>query len=220
MKNKILIWITLAIALVAVIVVIFLNQSQVDVEIAEEHQQTPSIEGQPILGEADAPVTVIEFGDYKCPSCKAWDETVFPLLKEEYIDTGIVNFVHINTPFHGEESILAALASESMWHQNEDDFWEYHKEIYQNQPPTQQHDEPWITQEKLIDIASSINSDINLEQLANDIENESYMDNVLIDMELVEEFGVTQTPTIMVNHYQLNNPFEYEHLVRLIEMEE
>ena len=63
-----------------------------------------SIEGQPILGEANAPVTVVEFGDFKCPSCKAWGETIFPRLVSEYVDTGKVKFSYINVLFHGEES--------------------------------------------------------------------------------------------------------------------
>ncbi len=45
------------------------------------------------LGNADAAVTVIEYGSYTCPHCAAFAVNVFPLLKAEYIDTGKIKFV-------------------------------------------------------------------------------------------------------------------------------
>ena len=75
----------------------------------------PPIEGQPTLGESDAPVTVVEFGDFKCPACKAWGERVFPELIKDYVETGKVKFSYINVLFHGEESKLGSLAAESVF---------------------------------------------------------------------------------------------------------
>lgn len=46
------------------------------------------------LGNADAPVTIIEYASYTCPHCARFHEEVFPLLKSEYIDTGKVLFIH------------------------------------------------------------------------------------------------------------------------------
>lgn len=46
------------------------------------------------LGEADAPVEVIEYASYTCPHCGTFHENVLPRLKEEYIDTGKVRFVY------------------------------------------------------------------------------------------------------------------------------
>ena len=42
----------------------------------------PSIKGQPVLGKDDAPVTVVEFGDYKCPSCKVFNSDIFPKIQK------------------------------------------------------------------------------------------------------------------------------------------
>jgi len=47
-----------------------------------------------ILGEPDAPVTIIEYASYTCPHCARFHEEVFPLMKAEYIDTGKVQFIH------------------------------------------------------------------------------------------------------------------------------
>jgi len=45
------------------------------------------------IGAEDAPVTVIEYASFTCPHCQRFHETVFPQVKENYIDTGKVRFV-------------------------------------------------------------------------------------------------------------------------------
>lgn len=45
-----------------------------------------------VLGEADAPVTMIEYASYTCPHCATFHDEVWPTLKEEYVDTGRVRF--------------------------------------------------------------------------------------------------------------------------------
>lgn len=47
-----------------------------------------------VLGDADAPVTVIEYASYTCPHCATFHADQFKKLKTDYIDTGKVNFVH------------------------------------------------------------------------------------------------------------------------------
>jgi protein-disulfide isomerase len=50
-------------------------------------QKFIGIDDDPQLGNSDAKVTIIEFGDYQCPSCRAfWRETL-PRIKKEYVDT-------------------------------------------------------------------------------------------------------------------------------------
>jgi len=46
------------------------------------------------LGDADAPVEVIEYASFTCPHCAHFHENVFPDLKRDYIDTGKVRFIH------------------------------------------------------------------------------------------------------------------------------
>jgi protein-disulfide isomerase len=46
-----------------------------------------------ILGNADAPVTLVEYASYTCPHCATFHDTVFKNLKKDYIDTGKVKFV-------------------------------------------------------------------------------------------------------------------------------
>lgn len=50
------------------------------------------------IGSADAPVTVIEYASVTCPHCATFHETVFPAIKEKYVDTGQVRFVFREFP--------------------------------------------------------------------------------------------------------------------------
>src|SRR3989339_1412850 len=61
-----------------------------------------SIDDDPILGDKNAPITIIEFSDYECPFCKRHFTDTFPQIKSEYIDKGIVKLVYRDLPlsFH------------------------------------------------------------------------------------------------------------------------
>nr|WP_279388927.1 thioredoxin domain-containing protein [Baia soyae] len=45
---------------------------------------------QPVLGNKEVAVTILEVGDFKCPSCRGFKEDIFPQLKKDYIETGKV----------------------------------------------------------------------------------------------------------------------------------
>lgn len=52
-----------------------------------------TVEGDYVLGNADAPVTLVEYASVACPGCAAWHEGVYPDVKAKYIDTGKVKYV-------------------------------------------------------------------------------------------------------------------------------
>lgn len=201
--------------LMTALVVINNMKSEANNNISFDKQ--PPIEGQPTLGEPDAPVTVVEFGDFKCPACKAWGERVFPELIKDYVETGKVKFSYVNVLFHGEESKLGSLAAESVFEQNPNAYWDFHKELFKEQP-SQNHDALWITPDKILEVAKKFPS-IDVEKLKMDIEQQSAIKEVDKDSELVEEFKVEQTPSIMVNGTMLEDPFDYEKIKDLIEEE-
>lgn len=215
---KILVIFTMVVfALIVALVVLNNKSSESSKGEKETFDKPPNIEGQPVLGEVDAPVTIVEFGDFKCPSCKAWGETIFPQLVKDYVDIGKVNFSYINVLFHGEESTLGSLAAESVFKQNPDVYWNFHKALFEEQPD-EDHDTLWITEEKIIEIASTI-PNIDVEKLKTDIELQSDIEEVNKDTKLVEEFKVQFTPSIMVNGTMLEDPFDYEAIKNLIEKE-
>jgi len=66
----------------------------------------------PMLGDVDAPVTVVEFTDYQCPFCKRFSQSTFPFLKRDYIDTGKVRWLVRDLPlgFHNNARMAAQAA--------------------------------------------------------------------------------------------------------------
>jgi protein-disulfide isomerase len=62
--------------------------------LAQETGADPVIRPDFVLGQADAPVELIEYASFTCPHCANFHKTVFPQLKANYIDTGKVKFIH------------------------------------------------------------------------------------------------------------------------------
>ena len=87
-----------------------------------------------VLGDANAKVTIIEFGDYQCPSCRMFWREVEPRLKKEYVDTGKVKLVFADFPIvqiH-PEAMLAAMAVEYTTVQDKF-YWQYHDKVFREQ---------------------------------------------------------------------------------------
>src|SRR3990167_3005650 len=84
-----------------------------------------------VLGDQNAPVTIIEYGDYQCPFCGKFFKETEPTLRENYIKTGKVKFVYRDFAFLGQESLWAANAAQCAGEQGK--FWEYHDYLYGNQ---------------------------------------------------------------------------------------
>lgn len=220
MKNNKKIVVSTLILFAAIIgFVLFLNREKEETVSENSVKEHPPIENQPTIGESGAPVSIVEFGDYKCPSCKSWGETVYPKLEEEYINTGKANFSYVNVLFHGKESTLAALASESVYKQDPKAFWAFHKAVFAAQPESQNHDDQWVTTEKLLEIAKDHAPNVDLKQLEKDINAQETIEEVNKDDQLVKDYSVQFTPTIIINGTMLEDPFDYEKIVSLIEKE-
>lgn len=83
------------------------------------------------IGEENAPVVIVEYGDFQCPACQRFSQTTAEQLKTEYVQTGKVRFVFRQFAFLGDESQWAAEASECANEQGL--FWIYYDKLYQEQ---------------------------------------------------------------------------------------
>ena len=92
-----------------------------------------SVDDDPVLGNANAKVTIIEFGDYQCPSCRLfWRETE-PRLKKEYVDTGKVKLVFRDFPIKEIHPDATAAAMAAQCAADQGKYWEYHDRIFREQ---------------------------------------------------------------------------------------
>lgn len=90
---------------------------------------------QPYLGQEGAPVQIVEFGDYKCPACKNFNENIFPQIKADLVDTGKAQFYFINYPFINIDSTRSAQFAEAIYQElGNEAFWNFHKLLYEKQP--------------------------------------------------------------------------------------
>ena len=87
--------------------------------------------GDLIRGSQDALVTVIEFSDFQCPYCQQHFTDTQPVLDENFVDTGRVNWVfkHFPLDIH-PQAPAAAVASECAAEQGQ--FWEMHHLLFEN----------------------------------------------------------------------------------------
>ena len=87
----------------------------------------------PMLGRADAPVTLVEFSDYQCPFCQRFFTSVFPVLKKEYIDTGKVRYVFRDFPLDQLHPQARKAAEAAHCAGEEGKYWEMHEVLFRNQ---------------------------------------------------------------------------------------
>ena len=92
-----------------------------------------SIDDDPILGDVNARVTIVEFSDYQCPFCRIFWKNTFPQIKQQYIDTGKVRFVFRDYPQSKEhpQANMAAMAAQCASDQGK--YWEYHDKLFAEQ---------------------------------------------------------------------------------------
>ncbi|MES1034382.1 DsbA family protein [Bacillus pumilus] len=203
----------IAALLIGIFVVIGNKNSQE----AQTVDSKPSIKGQPVIGDKDAKVQIVEFGDYKCPSCKSFETDIFPKLKADYIDKGDVSFSFINLPLlvHGDGAVLAALASEEVWKEDPKNFWAFHEAVYQAQPDSEAE---WVTPAKLTELAKKTTK-IDTDKLKDNLSKKTYQPQLNTDDQLVNKYKVNSTPTIFINNKQVQNFYDYDEIKELIDQE-
>lgn len=172
-------------------------------------------EKQPALGSKDAPIKIVEFADFKCPSCKEFDQKILPELRKDFIDNKIVQYYFINYPIISQDSRTAAMASEAVYSQNPEEFWKYYDAIF-----TYQRNEHinWATSDYLVQIAKQSNIQVDYDKLKKDINNKIFVQAVKDDEAIGKKLGVNSTPTIYINGEKVSSKdtFNYSALKALI----
>lgn len=125
-SSKFVFWM---IGLVAVIIIafIFLGNHQKQDNTTQEAKIDYT--NQPYQGKSSAPVSIIEFGDYKCPNCKNFADNVIPVVKQELVDTGKAKLYYMNdTIINKTDAVRSAKFAESVYAElGNDTFWKFHE---------------------------------------------------------------------------------------------
>ena len=147
--------------------------------------------GSPIMGNPDAKITILEWGDYQCTFCYKFHQNTLDTLNEDFIKTGKVNLVFKDYPLNGPDSLLASEASYCA--QDQEKYWQYHDELYKNWGGEQTG---WITSDSLNPFATTINLD--LEKFNDCLDNHTHKDHVNIHYQFGKELGIDATPSFLV----------------------
>lgn len=108
--------------------------------------ETITVDDDPAIGPENAPVTMIEFSDFRCPFCGRYALETFPLLQANYGDR--VRFVYRDLPILGQASQIAAIAGHCASEQNK--FWEFHEWAFAHQQEfSPEAFDAWATSEGL-----------------------------------------------------------------------
>lgn len=162
-------------------------------------------EGDPFKGASDAPVTIVEFGDFRCGYCRRFlEQTISPLL-----DTygGSVRFVYRDYPILGNDSVSAAFAGECAMQQEK--FWEFHDLLYANQDN--------MTTEAFTQYATDLGMDVEAFTACLDSDETAAM--VQRDYEAGQSLGVSGTPTFFINGKMLVGAQPYQAFAQIIDQE-
>jgi protein-disulfide isomerase len=157
-----------------------------------------------IQGSADAPVTLVEYGDYECPYCGA----AYPIVKEVQARMGDrLRFVFRNFPIttshpHAEQAAEAAEAAAA-----QGSFWDMHDALYENQKR--------LGDEDLRAYAEELGLD--LERFGGELGEHVHEARVHEDFLSGVRSGVNGTPTFYINGARHDDSYELETLLAAVE---
>lgn len=146
----------------------------------------------PVLGSANAPVTIVEFSDYQCPYCGRHFQETYPLIKSQYVDTGKAKIVFMDFPlgFH-EQALPAANVARCAGEQGR--YWEMHDLLFENQATLGTETYKNLAQQLGLDMAKFNSCS----------ESGKYNSDIQADQTYGGQVGVGGTPSFFINGKQL-----------------
>jgi protein-disulfide isomerase len=164
----------------------------------------PANAGDHVQGSNDAPVTLVQYGDYECPYCGE----AYPIIKRlQKKMGGDLRFVFRNFPLSESHphAIAAAQAAEAAALQGR--FWEMHDLLYDNQDTLEDRD--------LLRFARSLKLDID--KFKRDFSSTEVTTKIQEDFSGGIRSGVNGTPTFFINGVRHDASYEYEDLLSALQ---
>ncbi len=147
--------------------------------------------GSPILGDPNAPITLIEFGDYQCHFCNVHFHNTEHSLLENFIDTGKVKMIFKDFTIIGPDSVKAAHGTHCANDQGK--FWEYHDILYNNWTG---ENNGWASSDNLLRFAQEV--ELNVDQWSDCMIDKRYSQIISNSNKDARDLGITGTPAFFV----------------------
>ncbi len=156
-----------------------------------------SLDDDPFKGNANAPVTVIEFSDFQCPFCKRFFDQTLPLIEENYINTGKVKLVYKDLPLVTLHPNVKPVHVAAECADEQGKFWEYHDALFEKQSEWQRLSSSDL-QTTLVQYADDFGlQTASFEACLNSPE---MLEEVNADFLQAASFGATGTPTFLIGN--------------------
>jgi NhaA family Na+:H+ antiporter len=159
-----------------------------------------------VRGERGAPLELVMFGDFQCPFCLG-AQSVLRRVRERLGDRLLFGFRHLPIPERHPLAPLAAEASEAAAAQGS--FWEFHDELYANQPR--------LSPDLIFEVGQGLGLDA--ERMRVEVDAGAHRDRVARDLASAEASGATGTPTFFVNGKRFYGAYDAGSLVEALEGE-
>lgn len=161
-----------------------------------------SLDDDPVLGNSEARVAIVEFSDYQCPFCRTFHTRVFPVLKTNYIDTGKVKFVYrdLALNFHPEAE-NAAIAANCAGEQHA--YWRMNERLFQDQER--------LGAELYKELAKEFGLDA--EAFESCLADARHRDEIGKDLKYAESIGVDGTPVFFIGIVEGNEIVDVQQIV-------
>ena len=163
-----------------------------------------------ISGNPDAKITIIAYESLTCSHCADFHNNVYPDLKKEYIDTGLVKIEFRHFPLD-----IAAFNASKISQCGKGQSLDILKSLYSNQ-------QIWIKGSTIEEVNKNLKKFVNQKGFNLDFEkcvnNKEIEDFVLNDrIEGVKNFEINSTPTIIINNKKFNKSLNYKNLKKSLE---
>ena len=156
-----------------------------------------SIDDDPIIGNPDAPITIVEFSDFQCPFCARFHTQTLPSILEEYIDQGKVKLVFRDFPIQSihPNALPASVAAECANEQGK--FREMHDTLFEKQNEWNK-----LETDDALSLFSQYAADMQIEQKSFDscLSSGKYIPEIKNDLDDGRDYGVSGTPGFFVGN--------------------
>jgi protein-disulfide isomerase len=199
MSNKTKPLIVIVVAVVAAAGIAFYLSRQSSASVSGSGSDTPiavNPGGGHIRGKATAPVTLVEFGDYECPSCGYYYPMVEEVLRR-YPDKVKLEFHHYPLIQMHAHALAAAMAAEAAGDQGK--YWEMHDLLYKNQSQWARNPNP---ESQFLAYAASLGLDAN--KFMRSLKSPDVEKRILEDIQRGSVAKVQGTPSFYINGQALD----------------
>jgi protein-disulfide isomerase len=166
-----------------------------DMPVLNNQQELARLAQPVTLGNPDAPIKIMEFGDYQCPSCRFFQQQIKPRIDMTYIKDGHAQFVFFDFPLSiHPHSFLAARAARCAGDQGgSEPYFKYHDALFTNQPTWAISSQP---ARLFVDYAEAAGLDENAFETC--LRSDRFADVVTANLRFAEAMDLPGTPSILV----------------------